>query len=180
MPPGGQGLNRKDPAVIKLMNQQKQMIVSMGQFLGEEVLHVMRGMERMETDVQIDGTSEDCQLPRPRAHQRGARRIPRAHTRKRARWTSGSACCGSATSMIGAVNAEVFNLIAQRLKRESPLRADDDGDADQRTARSGYIPNDAAYGMYTFEVLSSRLKPGCAETAIVNGILDLMSTVPGT
>ena len=35
--------------------------------------------------------------------------------------------------------------------------------------------NDAAYGMYTFEVLSSRLKPGCAETSIVNGILDLIA-----
>lgn len=42
-------------------------------------------------------------------------------------------------------------------------------------ARSGYIPNDAAYGMYTFEVLSSRLEPGCAESAIVDGILDLMT-----
>jgi hypothetical protein len=43
------------------------------------------------------------------------------------------------------------------------------------SARSGYIPNDAAYGMYTFEVLSSRLRPGCAESAIVNGILDLIT-----
>jgi hypothetical protein len=31
------------------------MIVSMGQLLGEEVLHVMRGMERMDANVQIDG-----------------------------------------------------------------------------------------------------------------------------
>jgi hypothetical protein len=42
------------------------------------------------------------------------------------------------------------------------------------SANSGYIPNDSAFGMYTFEVVSSRLQPGCAETAIVNGILDLM------
>jgi neutral ceramidase len=42
-------------------------------------------------------------------------------------------------------------------------------------ARSGYIPNDAAYGMTTFEVLSLRLKPGCAESAIVDGILDLIT-----
>ena len=41
-------------------------------------------------------------------------------------------------------------------------------------ANSGYIPNDAAFGAYTFQVLSSRLKPGCAETAIVNGWLDLL------
>ena len=42
-------------------------------------------------------------------------------------------------------------------------------------ARSGYIPHDAGFGMYTFEVLSSRLQPGCAESAIVDGLLDLMS-----
>jgi neutral ceramidase len=42
------------------------------------------------------------------------------------------------------------------------------------TARSGYVPNDAAYGMYTFEILSSRLQPGCAETSIVNGIINLI------
>ena len=44
MPPGGQGLNKQDPAVKKLMDQQKQMILSMGQFLGEEVMRVMREM----------------------------------------------------------------------------------------------------------------------------------------
>jgi hypothetical protein len=42
-------------------------------------------------------------------------------------------------------------------------------------ANSGYIPNDAAFGYQTFEVLSSRLKPGFAENAIVNGILDMMA-----
>ena len=40
-------------------------------------------------------------------------------------------------------------------------------------ANSGYIPNDAAIGAFTFQVLSSRLKPGCAETAIANGWVDL-------
>ena len=63
MPPGGQGLNKKDPQVIKLMNQQKQMILSMGQFLGEEVMHVMRGMDRMETDAKIDGRSKTVSCP---------------------------------------------------------------------------------------------------------------------
>ena len=41
-------------------------------------------------------------------------------------------------------------------------------------ARSGYIPDDASFGKQTFEVLSSRLKPGCAESAIVNGLLGLI------
>jgi hypothetical protein len=41
-------------------------------------------------------------------------------------------------------------------------------------ANSGYIANDAAFGAFTFQVLSSRLKPACAETTIVNGWLDLL------
>jgi len=38
MPPGGHGLNKKAPEVVKLMNQQRRMSESMGQMLGEEVL----------------------------------------------------------------------------------------------------------------------------------------------
>jgi hypothetical protein len=75
---------------------------------------------------------------------------------------------------IGGVNGEVFNLIAQRLKKESPYTRTMVATLTNGSARSGYIPNDTAHGMYTFVVLSSRLKPGCAESSIVNGILDLM------
>ena len=71
--------------------------------------------------------------------------------------------------MIGAVNAEVFNPIAQRLKRESPYKATMMATLTNGAARSGYIPDDASFGKYTFEVLSSRLQPGCAESSIVNG-----------
>jgi len=42
---------------------------------------------------------------------------------------------------------------------------------------SGYIPNDAAFDPVSYEVTASRLKPGCAEDAIVNGFLDLMRRV---
>ncbi|RYG81143.1 hypothetical protein EON77_07820, partial [bacterium] len=42
MPPGGTGMDRDDPRVQRLMNQQKQMILTYGQMLGEEVLHTMR------------------------------------------------------------------------------------------------------------------------------------------
>jgi neutral ceramidase len=76
--------------------------------------------------------------------------------------------------MIGAVNAEVFSPIAQRLKRESPFKATMITTLTNGSARSGYIPDDESYGKFTFEVLSSRLKPGCAETAIVRGILGLI------
>jgi hypothetical protein len=47
------------------------------------------------------------------------------------------------------------------------------------SARSGYIPDDASFGKYTFEVLSSRLHPGCAESSIVNGIVGLIESSRG-
>ena len=75
---------------------------------------------------------------------------------------------------IGGVNAEIFNLIAQRFKRESPMARTMMATITNGRANSGYIPNDAAFGYHTFEVLSSRLQQGCAETAIVDGLIDLM------
>jgi neutral ceramidase len=174
MPPGGQGLNKKDPAVAKLMNQQKQMIVSMGQFLGEEVMHVMRGMDRTESNIQIDGRQKTVQCPGRDRTDSGRAGFP--GTYKDAGPVSirlGLLRVGDIA--IGAVNAEVFNLIAQRLKRESPYARIMMATLTNGSASSGYIPNDAAYGMLTFEVVSSRLQPGCAESAIVNGILDLMA-----
>lgn len=174
MPPGGQGLNKQDPEVIKLMNQQKQMIVSMGQFLGEEVLHVMRGMERTDSDAQIFGGVKIVSCPgRTRTNDGRAGLEGTYKDADPVEIKLGLLRIDDIA--IGAVNAEVFNLIAQRLKKESPYARTMMATLTNGMARSGYIPNDAAYGMDTFEVLSSRLKPGCAESAIVNGILDLMA-----
>ncbi|HSW39626.1 MAG TPA: hypothetical protein VLL97_09065 [Acidobacteriota bacterium] len=173
MPPGGQGLNRHDPAVSKLMNQQKQMILSMGQFLGEEVMHVMRRMERMSTGGTIHGSRKTVSFP-----GRDRTNVGRAGY-------EGTYKDGAPVEVrlgllmiddiaMGVVNAEVFSLIAQRLKNESPLARTMMVTITNGMSNSGYIPNDAAFGYLTFEVLSSRCKPGYAENAIVNGILDLI------
>ena len=173
MPPGGEGLNKQDPTVKKLMDQQKQMILSMGQFLGEEVMHVMRGMERMSERGRIIGSQKMVSFP------------GRDRTNKGRAGHEGTYKDGEPVELrlgllmiddiaIGTVNAEVFNLIAQRLKKESPLARTMMVTLTNGMANSGYIPNDAAFGYQTFEVLSSRCKPGYAENAIVNGILDLI------
>ena len=176
MPPGGQGLNKQDTTVIRLMNQQKQMILSMGQFLGEEVMHVMRGMERMSEKGRIFGDQKMVSFP------------GRDQTNKGRAGYEGTYKDGEPVNLrlgllmiddiaLGTVNAEVFNLIAQRLKKESPLAGTMLVTITNGMANSGYIPNDAAFGYQTFEVLSSRCKPGYAENAIVNGILDLIYEV---
>ncbi|HEY4363063.1 MAG TPA: neutral/alkaline non-lysosomal ceramidase N-terminal domain-containing protein [Bryobacteraceae bacterium] len=174
MPPGGQGLNKKDPTVIKLMNQQKQMILSMGQFLGEEVMHVMRGMDRTESNIPIDGRYKTVTCPGRERTNAGRAGFPGEY-KEGAPVAIRLGLLQLGDIMIGAVNAEVFNPIAQRLKKESPYARTMMATLTNGSAPSGYIPNDAGFGMYTFEVLSSRLQPGCAESAIVNGILDLMS-----
>jgi hypothetical protein len=173
MPPGGEGLNRQDPAVIKLMNQQQQMILSMGQFLGEEVLHVMRGMDRKESAIRIAGRHTLISCPGRERTNAGRAGLPGEY-REAAPVDIRLGLLELGDIMIGAVNAEVFNPIAQRLKRESPYARTLLATLTNGLARSGYIPHDAGFGMYTFEVLSSRLQPGCAESAIVNGLLDLM------
>jgi hypothetical protein len=173
MPPGGEGLDRKDPAVARLMNQQRQMVVSMGQFLGEEVLYVMRNIGWTETDVRLNGRQKTISCPgRERTNQGRAGFEGTYKEAGPVEIRLGLLRVGDV--MIGAVNAEVFNPIAVRLKRESPIKATMMATLTNGSARSGYVPDDASYGKYTFEVLSSRLQPGCAESSIVKGLLELI------
>ena len=175
MPPGGEGLDRKNPTVARLMNQQRQMVSSMGQFLGEEVLHVMRGIERTDAAVPVHGGFTTVSCP-------GRERTNQGRAGFEGTYTDGPpveirlGLLRLGDVMLGAVNAEVFNPIAQRLKKESPYKATMMATLTNGSARSGYIPDDESFGKYTFEVLSSRLKPGCAESAIVNGLLGLIES----
>ena len=173
MPSGGQGLNKQDPTVKRLMNQQKQLAAAMGQFLGEEVRRVMREIDRTSTDARIYAAQKTVTCPGRERTNRGRAGIegtykegPDVNIRLSLLVIDDIA--------IGGVNAEVFNLIAQRFKRESPMARAMMVTLTNGRANSGYIPNDAAFGYQTFEVLSSRLQQGCAETAIVDGLRDLI------
>jgi len=177
MLPGGMGLDRDNPEVAKLMDQQRQMLDTMGQMLGEEVLHVMRaGLERPLSSAVISGRQETVTCPGRRRTDSGREGYP------------GTYVPGDDVNILlsvlrigdvylGGVNAEIFNLIAQRLKEESVHKHTMMVTLTNGTANSGYVPHDGAFGYNTFEVLSSRLQPGCAENAIVNGLLDLMDRV---
>lgn len=174
MPPGGQGLDKRNPRVAKLMNQQRQMTNSMGQMLGEEVLHVMRAnVERPTTSARIVGAQKAVSCPGRKRTDTGRAGFPGTYVDADPIPIQLSLVMLGDIAIAG-VNAEVFNTIAQRLKAESPLKHTMMATLTNGSAPSGYIPNDAAFGYNTFEVVSSRLKPGCAETAIVDGLLDLI------
>lgn len=177
MPPGGVGLDRNDPRVALLMEQQRNLTRSYGALLAEEVLHVSRdGMERPSASDGIFGAQKEVSCP-------GRRRTNTGRGGYAGEYVDADPINIRLSFLlvgdvaIGGVNGEVFNQIARRYKAESPLKHTIFSSLTNGTAGSGYIPNDAAYGQYTFEVLSSRLKPGCAETAIVDGLLDLMEGV---
>ncbi len=174
MPPGGQGLNKQDPTVKRLMDQQKQMTVSMGQFLGEEVLKVMRETERKSTSAPIFAGQKMLTCPGRERTNQGRGGI--AGTYKDGPDVSVRLSLLMLDDIvIGAVSGEVYNLIGQRFKKESPFARTMMATITNGRATTGYIPNDAAFGYQVFEVLSSRLKPGCAESGIVNGLLDLVA-----
>jgi len=177
MPPGGTGMDRRNPRVAKLMDQQKRMILSMGQMLGEEVLHVSRAsLERPTVSARIQGAQATVTCPGRKRLDQGRAGYPGTYEDADPIGIRLS-LLKIGDTVIGGVNGEVFTTIAQRFKRESPFKHTMMTTLTNGMAATGYIPNDAAFGYNTFEVVSSRLKPGCAETAIVDGLLDLIDKV---
>jgi neutral ceramidase len=173
MPPGGTGLDRNNPEVAKLMNQQKEICRSMGQMLGEEVMHVMRTVKRGENSIRISSAQETVKFP-------GRRQLNSGRAGYQGQYEDADSVSAKLYYLqiddiaLCGIGAEVFNQIAVRLKKESPFARTVMVTLANGGSNTGYIPSDVAYGYQTFEVLSSRIKPGYAESGIVNGFLDLM------
>jgi neutral ceramidase len=174
MPPGGQGLDRNNPRVQVLLKQQEQMTGTMGQMLGEEILHVMReSLGKPPLDLTIRGANSVLTCPARRRTDSGRAGYPGTYEDAgEVSMRLGALRIGDI--YIGAIDAEVYSGIGLRLKRESPFKHTLFATLTNGSAPTGYIPSEDAWGRNVFTVLSSRLKPGCAEAGIVNGIVELM------
>ncbi len=75
---------------------------------------------------------------------------------------------------IAGVDGEVYTNIGLRLKETAPVNNLIVSTLTNGRANSGYIYSDDAYSHLSFQVIDSRLKPGCAENKIVQTALDLM------
>ncbi len=73
---------------------------------------------------------------------------------------------------ITGVSGEVLTMVGQRLKRES--RLPNTLMVTHCNGSSGYLPDDEAYKQLSYEIYTTRVKAGCAEDAIVNGLLEMM------
>jgi hypothetical protein len=160
-----------DQNPVSMVNGEDfRMVDALGQILGEAVVRSASGVTT-SADVRIRSVQQVVTCP-------GRRVEPGPTPRSEYRFDDTDAVSIRLGLIIlndvavAGVSGEVFTLIAQRLKRESPIRHTIM--VTHANGSSGYIPNDAAFEPVSYEVTASRLKPGCAEGAIVGGFLKMM------
>jgi neutral ceramidase len=146
------------------------MVDTLGKILGEESVRVAGAIHTTDR-ARIWGKQEVVTCP-------GRKPEPGPLPRKDYKWEdSDPVSIRLALLMINdialaGVSGEVMTMIQRHLRNESPF---------SRTimvthtnGSSGYIPDDAAFDQVSYEITTTRLKPGCAENAIVSGFLHLM------
>ena len=176
MPPGGQGLDRSKPEVQRLLGEQERMIQSYGQILGEEVKYVIMMMRRFETEVTLSCARKVITVPGRRQTNGGGRAGYAGEYEDGPDVEVGLSLIMLDDIPVCAVASEVYNPIAVELKQKSPYaRTMMTTVAYGFGARGGgYMPDDESYGAEVFEVLGSRFKQGYAQSAVVNGLLDMI------
>ena len=169
-----EGLVKQGEVDPVLIDELKQVIQAQGQVLGEETIRVMSGMNRLVQDVKIEGRQTVLTCP-GRTHTN-----PEAFRGEAGTYTDGPdrdlllGMLNLNEIALGSVNAEVYNIIAQKFKAASPLNKTMLVTVANGRAGWGYIPNDAAYSHYTFQPVETRLAPGCAETGIVHNLNNMI------
>jgi neutral ceramidase len=167
------GVVAAKPLDPKVRDTLERWMESEGQLLGEEVIRVMTGMSRTSGEVRIWGAQNMVTCP-------GRRRTNTGREGMAGTYVDGDpvnirlGVLGIGDIALTTVDAEVYNFISQRMKKQSPMANTVMVTLANGGANSGYIPDDASFSHNSFQVLGSRLKPGCAETAIANGLTDLV------
>lgn len=164
--------HKADPQVVGTM---EKVMESEGVLLGEEVIRVLSNIQRMDPAPAISAVQTTATCP-------GRKRLDNAREGTPGSYEDGDpvhirlGVLRIGNIALTTANAEIYTAIGMKLKAASPVANTLFVTIANGMANSGYVPNDASFGAYTFQVLGSRLKPGCAEDAIVNGLLDLIQS----
>jgi neutral ceramidase len=162
------------PLDPQVRDQLERIMDSEGVLLGEEVIRVMTNIKRLDASPSVAAEQKTVTCPGRKRTDTGREGAPGTYI------DGDPVEIRLGTLRIGNIALTSVNAKSTppslRLKRESPMANTVMVTLANGRADSGYIPNDTAFGANTFQVLGSKLKPGCAETAIVNGLLDLMAT----
>jgi hypothetical protein len=149
-------------------------IKAMGAVLGEEIIRVTNTTTLRSDQAKIWGLHQTVTCP-------GRTRLDDAREGVPGQYEDGPSVnirvgvLTIGTTAIGSVNAEIYTGIGQRIKARSPFAHTIVTALGNGSAGSGYIPTEEAFNRYTFQVLGSRLKPGCAADAIVNAAVSMMT-----
>ena len=125
-------------------------------------------------EIKIEGAQQDVSCPGRRRLDTGREGAPGRYedSLEPVRIRIGALRIGDVA--LGRANAELYNMIGQHVKSGSKFHNTIVVTLTNGMSNSGYVPTDDAFGRYTFQVLGSSLKPGCAERAIINGIDDMI------
>ncbi|MFN7920358.1 MAG: neutral/alkaline non-lysosomal ceramidase N-terminal domain-containing protein [Bryobacteraceae bacterium] len=157
----------------KVADRFERWIESEGMMLGEEVIRVMTNTKKRSGEVAIQGEQRSLTCA-------GRVRTNTGREGEPGTYQDGDpvvfrlGMLGIGDVALATVNAEIYTMISQRLKKQSPMANTVMVTLANGRANSGYVPNDASFGAYTFQVLGSRLKPGCAEQGIANTLTEMI------
>lgn len=152
----------------------KNWMWAQGQVIGEEAIRVMSHVDRKAGDVSISGRQMVLSCPGRDRTQMG---LPRGYPNTYVDGEDVDIRLGVLDIngiALASVNAEVYSMIGQLVKKASPLKKTVLVTVANGRANSGYIPSDDAYSRNTFQVVGSRLKPGCAQAGIVEGVTGMI------
>jgi len=169
-----EGKVTRRPLEPKVAETLERWVESEGQLLGEEVIRVMTHATRRTAAVRLWGAQKTLTCPARRRTNTGREGTPGTYEDSDDPVHMRLGVIGIGTTALAAIDGEIYSAIGQRARRQSPLANTVVVTLANGRANSGYIPDDASFGAYTFQVLGSRLKPGCAEQGIADGIADLV------
>ena len=168
--------NKVKPTAPDAMVRERleRFIDAEGAVLGEEVIRVMTLTTKTSDTVSIWGAQKTVSCP-------GRKRTDAGREGMTGTYADSNpvnirlGMLGIGDVALASVNAEIYSRILQHLKAETPMAHTvlvtiADGRAD-----SGYIPDDESYGHKSFQVLGSKLKEGCAEASIADGLTELIT-----
>lgn len=169
------GTTAPNPAAIdKASTALDKFITATGAVMGEEVLRVSRLMPKPVMDASIWSGQKEFSCPGRSRTDQGREGMTATYV-DAAPVTLRVGVLRIGPIAFATVDGEVYSQIAQKLKQQSPLADTMVVTLADGGANSGYIPDDESFSHLTFQVLGSRLKPGCAEDGIVNTAVELLN-----
>ena len=147
-------------------------VAALGRILGDEVIRIADGI-KTSPSARIQGKQTTVSCP-------GKRTVQNPGPNKEYKIEDADPVPIRLSLLVindiafAGVSGEVLTNIWLRLKHESPFN---------RTimvthcnGSSGYLPDDAAYDQVSYEIITTHVKRGCAEDAIVNGFVEMMAS----